>query len=83
VLIHGPQGIGKTLMVRDVLSEMNLLDNTLVVQPKDLIGQDKSETIKKVFKAAKAMQKGKIENRFESKVVIIWFEEIDFICSNK
>ena len=26
------------------------------------------------------MQQGKIEERFQSKVVVLWFEEIDFIC---
>ena len=29
------------------------------------------------------MQQDKIEDRWQSKVVILWFEEIDFICSNK
>ena len=31
VLVHGPQGIGKTLLIKDVLSDMKLLDNTLVI----------------------------------------------------
>ena len=40
-------------MVKDVLEEMELLKDALVIQPKDVSGQDKNNVINRVFGAAK------------------------------
>ena len=37
VLVHGPSGIGKTLMIREVLSDMKV--PVLVLHPKDLVAE--------------------------------------------
>jgi AAA+ superfamily predicted ATPase len=52
VLVHGPSGIGKSLLIKEVLSDMKI--PTIVVQPKDLVGEeDKFQKIRNVFKVAR------------------------------
>ena len=39
ILVHGPSGIGKTMLIRHVLSQKQLATQTLTIEPKDLIGK--------------------------------------------
>lgn len=76
-------------MVQQVLTEMSLIKkNTIVVQPKDLIGgNEKIDVIKKIFKAAKGQktmshhQSNNVDAETRNRVIILWFEDIDFICT--
>ena len=71
VLIHGSSGIGKSLMIREVLSEVKA--PTIIIEPKDLVGEeDKFQKIRNVFKIARSK---------EEQLSVIWIEEIEFICS--
>ena len=76
VLIHGPSGIGKSLLVKQVLRDNKLEPNSFVVEPQDLIGDtyDKIGKIKKVFDLAKSVS---------NSLRVIWIEELDFITTGK
>lgn len=75
ILVHGPAGIGKTLMVRDVLKECGLQQSTFLLQPKDMVGDaDKNTIIGNLFNSASAVKEG---------LRVIWLEEVDFIAGIK
>jgi len=62
-------------MIKSILKEKSLIENTLVLEPKDLVGdsETKFNKIKYLFKVARSKANQNL------KVVLI--EDIDFICS--
>lgn len=74
-MIHGPSGIGKSLMIKSILEEKQLIENTLVLEPKDLVGdsETKFNKIKNIFKVAKS--------KANQNLKVILIEDIDFICN--
>ena len=86
MLIHGPSGIGKTKLVHQVLSDLDLLSsNSFLVHPKDLFLEkpksDKGERtnlIKSLFEAAQKLRVGSPHN-----LGVIVIEDIDLICKGQ
>ena len=64
-------------MIKSTLQEKQLIENTLILEPKDLVGDSEAKfnKIKNLFKVAKSKANQNL------KVVLI--EDIDFICSLK
>ena len=64
-------------MIKTILQEKQLIENTLILEPKDLVGDSEAKfnKIKNLFKVAKSKANQSL------KVVLI--EDVDFICSLK
>lgn len=61
-------------MVKQALKIKQL--EALVLEPKDLVGDDKNQKIKNIFKAAKSED-------LKGNLSVVWLEEIDFIAGVK
>jgi SpoVK/Ycf46/Vps4 family AAA+-type ATPase len=64
-------------MIKSILTDKKLIKNTLVLEPKDLVGdsETKFNKIKNLFKVARS--------KLNQNLKVILIEDIDFICNQK